>query len=334
MNIRSALPSLALGILGLAAVAWMVEDQGVDQVGHAFHVVGWGLIPVLIWRAAPILCDAIGWRVLFAPGRRPPLGVTGLIRWVSESVNALLPVAQVGGEIVRAGLISRRSLVPIPAVSSGEAAGTVIVDLTTGLIATAVFSLLGLALLLDDESGWAAGEAALWAIGGLAAMIALFVVVQRGRGVSRFVEFVAGRLTSGAASGFQVETRALEATFKRLWADPGALTRSTAWRLASFLASAGEVWLILHLMGTPISIEDAVTLEALSTAARSAAFAVPGGLGVQEASLLALGAALGIPAPATLALALVKRVREIAVGLPALALWWWIGTRGTATING
>jgi len=333
MNARSAVPGLALGLLGLGAVVWMVDEQGIDEVARALRVLGWGLVPVLLWRAAPILCDAIGWHVLFAPGRRPPFGVTGLIRWVSESVNALLPVAQVGGEIVRARLISRRSLVPSPEVSGGEAAGTVIVDLTTGLIATAAFALLGLILLLDDESGWAAGEVAMWAIGGLIVMIAGFVLFQRGRGLAKIAEFVGSRLASGAGSGLQIETRALEATFERLWADPATLARSTAWRLASFLASAAEVWLILRLMGTSISIEDAVTLEALSTAARSAAFAVPGGLGVQEASLLALGAALGVPAPATLALALVKRAREIAVGLPALAWWWWIGTRG-ATLRG
>lgn len=327
MNTRSLLPTLLLGALGLGAVAWMIETEGVDEIAHALHVVGWGLIPVLVWRAAPILCDAVGWHVLFAPERRPPLGVTGLIRWVSESVNALLPVAQVGGEIVRARLISRRSLVPSPDVSGGEAAGTVIVDLTTGLIATAVFSLLGLLLLLDDDSGWAAGDVALWALGGLALMIAGFVVFQRGRGVARIVEFIASRLASGATAGLQVEARALEATFARLWSDPATLTRSTAWRLASFLASAAEVWLIFHLMGVGISVEDAVTLEALSTAARSAAFAVPGGLGVQEASLLVIGSALGLPGTATLALALVKRTREIAVGLPALALWWWMGTR-------
>lgn len=327
MSLRSILPTVVFGLLGLAAVIWMVDDQGADEIARAIGVVGWGVVPVLLWRAAPILCDAIGWRVLFAPDRRPPLGITGVIRWVSESVNALLPVAQVGGEIVRARLITRRSLVPAPTLSGGEAAGTVIVDLTTGMIATAGFALLGLVLLLDDDSGAAAEETAFWAIGGLTLMIGAFVAAQRGRGVARLVAFLAARLAKGAVSGLQVEARNLDATFARLWSDPATLARSTLWRLASFLASAGEVWLIFQLMRTPISLEDAVTLEALGTAARAAAFAVPGGLGVQEASLMAIGAALGVPAPATLALALVKRAREIAVGLPALAWWWWIGTK-------
>ncbi len=62
-------------------------------------------------------------------------------------------------------------------------------------------------------------------------------------------------------------------------------------------------------------------LESLGQAVRAAAFIVPGGLGAQEGSFVLLGAALGIGPDLSLAFALCKRVRELAVGLPALALW-------------
>ena len=52
-----------------------------------------------------------------------------------------------------------------------------------------------------------------------------------------------------------------------------------------------------------------------------AAFAVPGGLGVQEGGYVALCALFGIPAGAGIALSLLKRVADLVLGLPFLAAW-------------
>jgi putative membrane protein len=323
MTAAARWPLLLAGLAGLAAVAALIAGNDAGAVIDAALAVGWGLVPVLALRAVPILCDTRGWHVLFDP--RPSFGAVAWIRWVSESVNALLPVAQIGGEVVRARLVSRPRLVAAHRPGSGEAAATVIVDLTTGLVATALFSLLGLILLLlgPGDSGLGRGIAA--AAGVLVLMTAGIVALQKGRGLSRFAALIARRLARPDA--FTTEVRAMEAGFARLWAAPRTLAVSTLWRFLSFLTSAVEVWLVLRLLGHPVSAGDAVMLEALSTAARSAAFAVPGGLGIQEGSLLVLGGLAGVPAPAMLGLALVKRVREVLTGAPALALWWWTALR-------
>ena len=74
-------------------------------------------------------------------------------------------------------------------------------------------------------------------------------------------------------------------------------------------------------IGLPILLEQALIIESLGQAIRSAAFFVPAGLGVQEGSLLLLAAALGLPAATGLSLSLVKRLREVVLGLPALLAW-------------
>lgn len=316
---------------GLLLAVWLVVDHGTADVLAATEVVGWGLAAVLAFRAVPVMCDALGWWVLFQPGSRPRLVPTGWVRWISESVNALLPVAQIGGEVVRARLIGRCGGVAIP---SGEAAATVIVDMTTGLIASALFSLLGVALLLALHTEVDLGIGLWWALGGTLPILAGFVVAQRSGLVTRAIRGMATTLARGKAGAFVAQVETLERCFERLWREPGALAASTAWRLASFLAGAGEVWLVLHLLGAPVSWGDAVMLEALSTAARSAAFAIPGGLGIQEGSLLLLGQVVGLDGETALALALVKRLREVLTGLPALALWWWIGGRRTGAAAG
>lgn len=54
---------------------------------------------------------------------------------------------------------------------------------------------------------------------------------------------------------------------------------------------------------------------------RSAAFAVPGGLGVQEGGFVVVSLLIGVPPEVSLALSLAKRVRELLVGVPALLAW-------------
>ena len=82
-----------------------------------------------------------------------------------------------------------------------------------------------------------------------------------------------------------------------------------------------EVWLILYLLGHPVSFAEAFILESLGQAARSAGFMVPGGIGIQEGGLLLIGAHLGLTPELALALSLGKRAREIVIGVPCLIAW-------------
>jgi hypothetical protein len=68
-------------------------------------------------------------------------------------------------------------------------------------------------------------------------------------------------------------------------------------------------------------------LESLIQAVRSAAFFMPGALGVQEGGLILLGAVVGLGPEVALALSLIKRIRELAVGLPALLAWQMVEGR-------
>jgi hypothetical protein len=61
--------------------------------------------------------------------------------------------------------------------------------------------------------------------------------------------------------------------------------------------------------------------ESLGQAIRTGAFAVPGALGIQEGGYVLVGGALGIEPGVALGLSLVRRVRELLLGLPGLASW-------------
>src|SRR4030088_2947151 len=86
--------------------------------------------------------DALTWWILFPLGERVRYQTIFWMRWLGESVSNLLPMAQVGGDLVRARL----------AVLNGTrisvSAATVLVDITVSVFTQTVFTLLGLGLLI------------------------------------------------------------------------------------------------------------------------------------------------------------------------------------------
>ena len=60
---------------------------------------------------------------------------------------------------------------------------------------------------------------------------------------------------------------------------------------------------------------------ALICTLRSMAVFVPAAVGVQEGGYAALAQLFGLPAEAGLAISLLKRAREIVLGIPALLYW-------------
>jgi uncharacterized membrane protein YbhN (UPF0104 family) len=94
-----------------------------------------------------------------------------------------------------------------------------------------------------------------------------------------------------------------------------------AWRLLGWLWGGVEVWLAFWLLGHPIGVAEAVIVECLAQATRSAGFMLPGGLGAQEGGIMAGALMLGIGIDLALAVALLKRARELAYGVPGLIAW-------------
>jgi hypothetical protein len=76
-------------------------------------------------------------------------------------------------------------------------------------------------------------------------------------------------------------------------------------------------------LGHPLGWHDILILEGLVTAVRAAAFMIPGALGIQEGAFIVVGALIGLPPEVALALSLIRRVRELALGLVGIVFWQW-----------
>jgi uncharacterized membrane protein YbhN (UPF0104 family) len=87
------------------------------------------------------------------------------------------------------------------------------------------------------------------------------------------------------------------------------------------VVSSGEIWIALHALGAKATFMNAFILQSMAMTVRSAAFAVPGQLGVQETGYMVIGSLLGIPTQTAFAISLIARFRDLAVGIPALIVF-------------
>jgi putative membrane protein len=302
-------------LVGLGLIAGLIAANDVDQVTAAVALAGWSIGLIGLAHLGTLLADTLGWRALLGPAQQPPLRLMIIKRWIGSSINGLLPVAQIGGDFVRAHLLTRAG---IPGPIAGA---SVVVDVTTGLVTQVLFVLLGVGLYVELRGG------AIWLLQA-GAGIATFSVLLLGFGLlqrrglflplARIVEQTTrGRAWQGLVGSAAVLDREIVARYQ----DHIRLSICAAWRLLGWLWGSAEVWLAFWLLGHPVSVAEAVILESLGQTMRSVAFMLPGGLGAQEGGIVAGGLVLGIAPDLALAIALIKRARELAYGVPGLVAW-------------
>ena len=310
-----------LGLAGAALFTGLLIRQGIGQVWDAFATAEWTILGIVIYHLIPVFLDTIGWSVLFPKSDRPRLFQLFWMRWIGESVSTLVPSAAVGGDIVRARLAAI-SGTPLPV-----AAGSVLVDITLGIFIQAGFTLLGLFLLVDRTGKTSFVGPTL--IGVVVALFAFagFYFVQR-LGIFRFLARIISRLAGSSDWQSLVQGGdTLDRTVRSLYARRRAVMKCCVWTIISLVAGSGEIWIALYALDLHATFVNALILQSMVLTIRSAAFAVPGGLGVQEGGYLFVGNLLGIPGDAAFALSLIARVRELAFGIPGLISWQLIEAR-------
>ena len=302
-------------LIGLAVVIVLVAWQGVATIADRLAAAGWGILLVALFIPPDLILRTASWRLLFAPGRTPRFADTVWAMWIGSSVNFLLPVATIGGEFVKARVLTLRS------VRGVDAAASVLLDKTVQAVSVLLWALIGITILVvvaPDEPMVAAALAgsALLMLG-----IAGFVLVQYAGAFGMFARPAARMFSSGRWQSLIESAADFDAVIRDLYRRPGVIVTSTCLRLAKRVVMAGEVWLVAWLIGYPIGLEEAVMLNSLAVALRSVAFVVPGGFGVQEGGYVAVGALLGLPPDVMLAVSLATRLGDLIEGLPGLLAW-------------
>jgi len=300
--------------LGAATTAYLVYYVGLGAVVAAISQLGWtgfALLCCLVIALYALL--SVGWFVLLPVGPDKRWSTFFWGRAVRDAAGEVLPLSQFGGFIVGARAVALRGVAP------AEAYASTVVDVTTEMLAQIVFIILG-AILLVKHLGFHSHHSHLFLpllFGPILALLgaAGFVVVQR-RGPA-FAERIAVRFLPRAVGHAGAFARAIS----EIYAAPGRLIISTAIHFAAWMASAGISWLAVRLIGGHIGYFQMVAIESALSAIRSGAVFVPSAMGIQEATYAMLMPLFGVSPGIGLALSLLKRACNIAIGIPVLLSW-------------
>lgn len=295
--------------IGVALLAILLATHGVGAVREIVAQVGWQALLVVAAHLPVTVLATVGWQVLLPPDRRPPLAFLFRVRLIKEAVNALLPVAQVGGDVVRAKLSVRNGL------TLAEATASCVVDVLAGTVGLVLFVLTSLVVAMATLHDPRLAEAGL-ALVAIVAGVVLGAFLFHKAGLHRRLGKLSQRWTALAG-----RVGELGEAFRGIGRQRSNLFASWAWHMAAWIAGAFETYVSMWALGLNPSLLQALIVEGLAQTAKVVGFAIPGALGVQEGGYLLLGGALGLTPDQALALSLLRRLRELVLGVIGLILW-------------
>ena len=313
---------LVIGLLTLILLVWHI---GPDRIYEAASQLGpIGLLLLLIPSTIMYIVDAYGWKVTLGPSAKNiPFWRVLAIRTAGEVVNMTTPTAYVGGEPLKAYLLTKHH---VPMV---EGLASVVIAKTTMTIAEVVFILMGISLAFwsvgaDGSSGQTVA-AALVSVGVLVLVTAALVFVQQ-QGLFTWLLKFARKigLKIHYLEAREQKLRSLDRTILDFYRD-NRLTFCSSIGLffVGWLAEAVEVYIIIYFLGGPAVALSAISISALSVFIKSGTFFIPGSLGAQDGGNMILLRAFGYSDVTGITFALIRRFREliwIGLGLLCLAL--------------
>ena len=302
--------ALAL-VVGLLLFSWVIAHSDLGQVAQLLTNLSWtGAAWVVALFIVTWAAEILAWALTFTqrPARGAWLWHLWQVNMVGEAMNVAMPFGSLGGEPVKAWLLKHHY-----GVGYREATATLVLMQTLLALAEALFVAVGallaitLGLLPPSIEHLLSGAALV-----LMVLMTVTVIGLRQRWLRHLMttferHFDGARYT--AIKDGLVEVEYALAVFAR---DHGLrFAISTAFFLVNWLGGAVEVWLLMQLLGVPLPVAHCWVAEAAIASIRSLTFFLPAQLGSVEAVTVYVISALGGSAEIGLALAALRRVREV-----------------------
>jgi uncharacterized protein (TIRG00374 family) len=308
-------------LIGIAVLAGLIVHIGAAELVAQLRMVGGNLFWVWLSSVPIYVFDAIGWRyTLGRHAAQVPFGRLFTMRMAGEAVNFTTPAAYLGGEPMKAYLLSRHRVPLVDGLAS------VITAKTTMTLAEVLFIVMGvgIAMALLNRSR----DLILTVVVGLGMLgiaISLFLIFQhRGLfgGMLRLLERMGIRV--GWLLQREQKLLAVDEAIRGFYVrDRRGFAWSFFWFFLGWAVGSLEVYLIFFFLGQPVTLLGAFALEALVVFIKGGTAFIPGSVGGQEAGTVVVFVAFGYPAPVGVTFALIRRAREIfwtVFGLLALAM--------------
>jgi glycosyltransferase 2 family protein len=309
-----------LALVGLLIALLLVSYYGFGNIVASIGRIGWPEFAIIAgWQIVLFIILGFAWDVITPKNvmRRPWLMIWG--RMVRDASANCLPFSQVGGFVFGARAIT------LHGVEWHTATASTVVDVTAEFLAQIAFACIGLGVLLARAP--ASGLAVPVEIGIGAAVVACFGFVWAQKGAPTVFARLGRRIAGNWFADAQDRVDTLQAELGLIYGHTGKLALGFLIHLVGWISTGFAGWIAYHALGVPIDFDDALAIEALLSAAAAVAFLVPVNAGVQEAGYAGLGAIFGVPPELSLGVSLIRRGRDIAVGVPILLIWQFVEMR-------
>ena len=315
-SVPQLISALAL-VVGISLFAITIIRSGFDETVASASRLGLAfpglLLPSVCWH----LLRTWGWSIAFPDDARPRFSQLFRVRLAADAIS-FFTIRGVTGEPLKVMLLYDR--VPPPgaaaAITLERLAFAIMSLVIAGIISTVAVRLLAMPGAWD----------ALFTILSMATVIALAIVAEiarhrKGDYLGRFVTRLGGLLHRPLETSrivrFLLDVE--DVLLDLLRGDRRRLIILTLLPIVCYLLTAFEVWLVLWVIGEPVGITAALTIDTFARVGSVASAAIPAGLGALEASNAAPVAMLGLGGGG--ALALMRRVRALLWAGLGLALY-------------
>nr|WP_240775252.1 MULTISPECIES: lysylphosphatidylglycerol synthase domain-containing protein [Neokomagataea] len=326
---KKTLPIL-LTCFGLVLFTIIAARAGIHPVLQALEKVGIGGFLLIVGYQ---LCVDVGLGLAWK-GSVPQISAIRLTgaRLVRDAAGTCLPFSQLGGIAigVRATLAGRN-----PVSMDGETlrwpegVAANLVDITTEVLGQIAFVLLAVLCLVGHDGAarfiWPLSVG--MAILSLAIAAFIWTQLRGGNVLQRSAQFLGKHIAAGWSENLIDDTAVFQDRLETLWGRADRIALGAFSHFLCWMAGAGLTCLALSLLGAHASFISAVAIEGVVCGIMSAGFLVPAALGVQEAAYVALGMMFGIDPEIALSLSLLRRGRDLMIGIPVLLYWQFVEVR-------
>lgn len=317
-------------LVGLGLLGWVLAQADLEALVDAVSTVGWGAAAVLWVYALVFTADAAVWLLTIQSFRVDArhLYAVWKMRIVGELFNVITPLGGLGGEPVKAALLKQHY-----GVGLREGTASVILAKTVTTLALVLFLCGGFALAMNAPAFPAVYKSAAGA--GLAVLafgIGLFFLVQRFQVTSLTGTWLSSKRIGKALDGVLHHIRDVDDRLVRFYTrDRVRLIAALCLSCAGWFLGAAEIYVALYFLGQPVSFWDAWIIEGAAQMVRAGTFFIPASLGAQDGALFLVTSAMTGQPTTGLALAVVRRFRELVwlIG-GALVGWTFMGRVGKA----
>jgi uncharacterized membrane protein YbhN (UPF0104 family) len=314
---------LVLTIGGALLLALLVLHIGPATILEYGRRTGWYLLPIVLVFLPVYLCNAFAWYLVMARSpARPPFLRTFVVTVSGFAINYVTPVVSLGGEPFKVAAVA-------PWTGTSRATSSVIVFGMLHALSHLFIWLSAVVLALIVVPVDIAATPGLGAIGLLLLGLIIFVLGRHRHGILEDLLDLLYRVPLLRRAAKRWEPRRplfarIDAQIAEFWLhDRARFFAALASEYVGRAISMVEFWLILLSLGYTVGYFEAFLIGSFASFVLNLLFFIPFALGAKESGVLAVVAALGMPAGAGFYASLLTRIREIvwiAIGLALIPL--------------